>query len=269
MSTPWIHIKNTSNPALLPFVEGDITYAVLHRILQRECTDIFYNDSSVIICYSAPPYPVWVWCKDAQNDEDIAKIAQCIKTHYPLEDGYNIILSYAVLERLKAHDAYFENVSFKMELLSYQLNEIHALSSVCNGMATLATVDDLPVITSIFKDMYYEMEELVFDDEEYEKKALQVIERQQLYTWRTRQGQIVCIATAKKEGKYGSIACVYTLPEERRKGYALHLVHTLSQTLLSEQIMPILYTNGNYVASNECYKKIGFVQVGRICNIKR
>ena len=43
----------------------------------------------------------------------------------------------------------------------------------------------------------------------------------------------------------------------------------VKKELLSNDITPILYTNGNYIASNECYRKIGFEQVGRICNIKR
>ena len=58
--TQLLHLKNASNIELSKQLEGDITYSVLFRILQNDCTDIFYNEG-VIICYSNPPYPIWVW----------------------------------------------------------------------------------------------------------------------------------------------------------------------------------------------------------------
>lgn len=268
-SSQLIHLKNTSNIKLLKFVEGNITYFVLHRILQNDCTDIFTNNESVIICYSNAPYPIWIWCKDTNNENDIISIAQCIKANYPLEDGYNIIMSYELLEQLKKFDSYFENVSLKMEVLSYQLEELNELNRSCDGYVELAKVEDLEEIACMFKDMNYEMEGFVFSLEKCKEKALFFINLNQLYTWKNQNNEIVALTSKKIEGNYGSIASVYTLPKERRKGYAINLVYTVSKELLSEKITPILYTNGNYVASNECYKKIGFKQVGRICNIKR
>ena len=269
ISSQLVHLKNTSNSKLLKFVEGNITYFVLHRILQNDCTDIFTNNESVIICYSNPPYPIWVWCKDANNENDIISIPQCLKTNYPLEEGYNIITSYEVLKQLKKFDSYFENVSLKMELLSHQLTELNELNRSCDGYAELAKIDDLEEIACMFKDMSYEMEGFVFSLEKCKEKALSFINLNQLYTWKNQNNEIVALASKKIEGNYGSIASVYTLPKERRKGYAINLVYIVSKELLSNKITPILYTNGSYVASNECYKKIGFKQVGRICNLKR
>ena len=42
-----------------------------------------------------------------------------------------------------------------------------------------------------------------------------------------------------------------------------------NKTILDENLIPILYTNGGYSPSNECYKKIGYYQVGRIFNIQK
>ena len=263
------HLKNTSNIELSKFVEGNITYSVLHRILQNNCTDIFYNNKSVIVCYSNPPYPIWVWCKDTSEQADIASIAECIKTNYPLEENYNIIMSYDVLEQLRKYDSYFDNVTFKMELLSYQLRELNKINYLCDGKAVLAEFADLNIISSMLKDMYYEMEGLVFNIEDCKEKALNFIKLNQLYAWKNQNNEIVALTSKKIEGKYGSISSVYTIPKERRKGYAINLVYTVSRELLSDNITPILYTNGNYIASNECYRKIGFEQIGRICNIKR
>ena len=266
--TQLLHLKNASNIELSKQIEGNITYSVLYRILQNDCTDIFYNES-VIVCYSNPPYPIWVWCRDASKISDIISIANCIKTNYPVDKNFNIIMCYDVLEQLKKHDSYFENISFKMELFSYQLRVINEIDYLCDGHAALAELADLDVISCVFKDMYYEMEGLVFSVQECREKALDLINHNQLYVWKNKNSEIVALTSKIIEGKYGSISSVYTLPMVRRKGYAINLVHKVSQELLSNDITPILYTNGNNIAPNDCYRKIGFEQVGRICNIKR
>ena len=264
-----VHLKNASNNDLAELLKDNITFSVLHRILQSECTDIFHNNKSVIICYSNPPYPIWIWCKDANDEGNISSIAECVKTNFPLEKDYNIIMSYDVLEQLKRHDSYFDNVTVKMELLSYQLNSLNKIDYFCDGQASLAEYDDLDVISYMIKDMCYEMEELDFDIEECKERARKSINLNQMYTWKNQNNEIVALTSKKIDGQYGSIASVYTLPQARRKGYAINLVYTISKELLSENFIPILYTNGSYTPSNECYKKIGFEQVGRICNIKR
>ncbi|MBQ7362970.1 MAG: hypothetical protein IJW48_00805 [Clostridia bacterium] len=200
---------------------------------------------------------------------DIVSIAECIKNNYPLEKSYNVIMSYDVLEQLRKYDSYFENVTFKMELYSYQLRKINKINYLCDGQATLAEYADLDVIANMFKDMYFEIEGLVFDIEDCKERALKFIKHNQLYAWKNQNNEIVTLASKKIEGKYGTISSVYTVTKERRKGYAINLVYTVSKELLSENVTPILYTNGNYIASNECYIKIGFEQVGRVCNIKR
>lgn len=264
-----LHLKNASNSELSKQIEGNITYSVLYHILQNKCTDIFYNGESVIICYSNPPYPIWVWCRDARKKNDIISIADCIKKNYPLDENYNIIMSYDVLKQLKKYDRYFENVSLKMELLVYQLKVLNENHHLCDGHAAFAELAELNIISCMFKDMYYEMEGLVFSIEECRKKVLSLINQNQLYVWKNKNCEIVALTSKKIEGKYGSISSVYTLPTARRKGYAINLVHRVSQELLSDNITPILYTNGHYTASNSCYRKIGFEQIGRICNITR
>ena len=268
-SNQLIHLKNTSNTELLRLIEGDITFSVLYRILKGDCTDIFHNNESVIVCYSNSPYPIWVWCKDTSNKADIASIAACIKANYPLEDGYNIIMRHDVLEALKRYDGYFENVDFKMELLSYQLNELKQISYSCNGRAEKLTADDIETVAYLVKDMSYEMEGFVFELDECREKARKQIDLGQLYAWKNSDGEIVALSAKKIDGKFGSVSMVYTVPVHRRRGYAINLVYTITREILAEGATPILYTDGAYVASNDCYKKIGFEQVGRICNIER
>ncbi len=262
-----IHYKKQSNLLLSKLVENNITFSILHRILKNECTDIYTNNKSIIICYSYPPYPVWVWCKDVDNDDDIINISNCLKYNYLLVDNYNIILSCELLNKLKEIDDIFNQLSLNMELLSYKLTEIKTINHLCDGYMRLATYSDVDDLSLIFRDLHFEMEGFNFSLEECNSKVIDLLERSELYIWVNKNDKIVATASKSVEGKYVKIGLVYTIPEYRRRGYAINLVYSLTEILLDDDLIPILYTNGSYKASNECYKKIGYKQVGRLCNV--
>ena len=48
MGNKLLHYKKSSNIELLKLIEGDITFSVLYRILQNNCSDIFTNYERLI-----------------------------------------------------------------------------------------------------------------------------------------------------------------------------------------------------------------------------
>ena len=64
-----------------------------------------------------------------------------------------------------------------------------------------------------------------------------------------------------------SIGLVYTRKDERRKHYAEHLVYQVTEIVKNEGYIPMLYTDADYVASNACYEKIGYVLRGKLCTL--
>jgi len=64
-----------------------------------------------------------------------------------------------------------------------------------------------------------------------------------------------------------AIGLVYTRREERRKHYAENLVYQVTMIAKNAGFMPMLYTDADYVASNACYEKIGYILRGKLCTI--
>ena len=60
---------------------------------------------------------------------------------------------------------------------------------------------------------------------------------------------------------------MYTRREERRKHYAENLVFQVTMIAKNAGFMPMLYTDADYVASNACYEKIGYILRGKLCTI--
>ncbi len=260
--------KEQLKTSLHKLIEDNITYSVLSKILQGKCTDIYTNNQSFIICYSSYPYPIWVWCKDINNGEDISSIAKYLKESYLTKGKYNIILRSDLLEKLKETDPIYHNLSLKMEVLSYKLDELNKIKRFNEGMMRLASNNDLEVLAKIKKASYLEMEGFEFTLEECKNKTLEQIKNGVLYVWVNPNDEIIATASIRLDGKYASVGGVYTLPKYRRKGYATSIVYTLSNLLLKQNLTPILYTEGGYIASNECYKKIGYKLVGRLLKLE-
>ena len=265
--TNLMHYENVSCKNLQPLIFDSVTYSVLIKILNQICTHVFTDKKHVIICHSNPPYPVWVWCNNYSYD-NLCAIAHCIKKHFALENGYNVILSQELLENLQKIDAYFLNVSLKMQLFSYRLDKINNISYPVNGKVLKANKNDINALANVYHDMVYEMEGFDFDKQTCENKVSELMQNGGLYTFVNQNGEIVATTAMIKSDGFYKISAVYTLPNQRRKGYAINLVHALCKKAVSEGVTPILYTDGNYNASNECYKKIGFFQVGKLLNIQ-
>lgn len=262
------HYRDQACPALADLMQGEsITYSVLIRILQGECTDIFTDHESVIVCYSSAPWPVWVWCRDSEDRTAVMEIARCLKAHFPLEQGYDIILSYALLEKLRDTDEYFRNAKDGMGLLSYRLDAINEIEYPCQGSMGLVREEEISGLIGIWQDMHMEMEGRSFTLEHCEQSIRRCVEEKSLFAWRNDVGEIVALTRRGDQTPYSKITSVYTLPEHRRKGYAINLVHGVTETILADSLIPILYTDAGYAASNACYQKIGYRQVGSLTSI--
>lgn len=257
------HYMNTDKEELQALVEGDVSFSVLHNILSGECDHIFTDGEEVIICHSNPPYPVWVWCGAKRKVANIDVIGRYIKEHFPL-DKYDIVIDAELMRWLVESDRYFKPCKLKTVLYSYRLDKVNDIERACDGRMEMAEYKDLETLAHMHKDAAFEMEGYDFSLDKCREDMEGMIDDERLFVWRNDDGEIVAMASKGETGKFGKVSSVYTLPEHRRRGYAINLVRGVTQLIMNDGLIPTLYTDGNYSASNECYKKIGYQQVGML-----
>ncbi len=262
------HYMNTDKEELRSLVEGDVSFSVLYDILGGECEHIFTDGEEIIICHSNPPYPVWVWCGAKRKVINIDTVAKYIKEYFPPEK-YDIVIDAELMLFLSETDKYFKPCKIKTVLYSYILDETNAIDKVCDGRMEMAEYGDLETLAHIRKAMAFEMEGFDFTLDKCREDVEGMIEDDRLFIWRNDDGEIVASANKGEVGKFGKVSGVYTLPQHRRRGYAINLVRGVTQLILDEGLIPALYTDGEYSASNECYKKIGYRQAGILVIINK
>lgn len=261
------HYQNQACPEAAQLMAAEaITYSVLMKILCGPCRDIFTDHANAVVCYSNPPYPVWIWCRDADDSVVVMDIACCLKEQLPLDTVRACIMPEPLAEQLRKADPYFRDAKPGMGLLSYRLDAICEISHPCEGTMGLVEEKDVPALVDIWHDMHMEMEGMDQTRAHCEETLHRMVNGKQLFAWRVC-GKIVALTGRGNQDCYSKITSVYTLPEHRRKGYAINLVHGVTQTILADGLIPILYTDSAYAASNACYQKIGYRQVGSLVSI--
>jgi GNAT superfamily N-acetyltransferase len=262
------HYKNTSMTKLRELIRGEVKFSVLYDILGGDCNDIFTDGEEIIICYSEAPYPVWIWCCNAMSIANLAAIGECIKENFPLSE-YNIILDREIISGLAEVDSYFTNYNVNTEIFAYRLDEICDTVRNADGQIESAEICDIEVLANMWKAAAMEMERYDFPIEQCRNEVNYMIDDERLYVWKNGKGEIAAMANKGCIGEFGKVSAVYTVPKYRRLGYATSLVGEITRMIIREGLVPALYTDGGYSASNECYKKIGYRQVGKLFMINK
>ncbi len=258
------HYADSAHPFPL-WPEEEIAYSVLARILRAPCRDIYTDDADTVVCLSTLPFPVWVLSRtdDPQRLDEIAKL---LHARFPLEEGYRYVIDEALLQKLAAHDASLEG-AHKRGMLSYRLDALADATHLCDGFARLAQMDELEAHALRWQDSSYEMERVRLPIERCRESVREKIEQGQLLLWVSDEGKTVAQAAWREQAPYGCVSGVYTLPEYRRRGYAMNAVHAVTRRILEAGFTPILYTDETYAASNACYVKLGYRRVARLCSV--
>ena len=101
----------------------------------------------------------------------------------------------------------------------------------------------------------------------YRADAESFINTGNMYLWKDEQGRSAASCNYAPAGGMASINLVFTRPEFRRKHYAENLVYQVTMIVKEAGYIPMLYTDADYVASNACYEKIGYILRGELCTI--
>ena len=88
-----------------------------------------------------------------------------------------------------------------------------------------------------------------------------------LYFWKDAEGKFVASCHWHPNEGMAAIGLVFTKPEARRKHFAENLVYNVTRIAEEAGYLPMLYTDADYIASNSCYERIGYIKRGELCTV--
>ena len=251
-------------------LDGDkYTFAVLRRIMKGQTEILLSDHENVIICFTGHPFPVWIWTPDSATAEDMERVYMLAKDKGLLNGDYHFNIKYELAEYfMKRSEEDGLKFQIQTNMYAYDCPDPICPTEKADGAIHRCTMDDLDELVDII-EMFHQ--EIVIDRqnrEQYRKDAVAIIENENVFFWRNAAGKTVASCKSAPAGELASINLVFTYPDHRRKHYAENLVYQVTKTMRYQGFIPMLYTDADYVASNSCYEKIGYILRGRLCSIE-
>ena len=255
----------------LKILETDkYTFFVLSRIMTRKCTLLLSDHSRMIICYSQSPFPVWIWTADDATPEEMETTYKLSDENGFLDGMHGINMKYELAEYfIKRAAGEGKKLSILKNMYAYDctepVNETE-LTKV-DGELHLCSLDDLEAFTDFKENFHTELKLDIADRDTYRKDSKVIIEDGHTYLWKNSDGKFVASCHFRVNNNLASLSLVYTLKDFRRKHYAENLVYQVTKEAIKQGYLPTLYTDADYIASNACYSKLGYVLRGKLCTL--
>lgn len=253
-------------------LEADkLSFAVLVNILggtfplQKVITD----HKRIIIAFSAPVYPAWIWAPDDVTEEELDVIYQTIKKEFSSLENYRFNTKYEIANYLLKRIQEEEGLAYRIKanIVTYECPDPKLPAKEVDGKLECLTKDDIDLAARLIREASLAIGDRVLSEEESVEAAKEQLERQVLYIWRDAKGEPVAFCDRNTEKHYTKVSQCYTVPEARGKGYAGRMIYELCQESVSNGQLPMLYADGDYAPSNRCYQNIGFELKGKIAMI--
>lgn len=248
------------------FQKDKYKYYILLMNLESPELEMYSDEENYIICRGSKKWPTWIWTKDNFNKEIINEIEEVIKMFFTDNDKDNMTCKKELYDLLLGENFEYLNKEDYFEMGFLVCHETKK-PKICDGIISIPTDDDLPVLQKYFYDDHNEMNGVnTITMEEAKVKALEYLKSGMFYVLRNNENKIVSMAGYNVVGDKAKINAVYTPVEERKKGYAANLIYLMTNDLLKKGLTPLLYTDYNYVPSNKAYINAGYEAQGILIN---
>lgn len=233
----------------------------LLNLISRTEGNMLYSDlESYIIGRSKVGLPTWIWTIDGITTNQILMLKEDLELF--LEDGENKFTTkkelYELIKKEYDTSSYFE--------MGYLVCTNPIKPNNMKGIYTNPNYGDKMTLAKMWIDNEKEMEDINISQEEALETVEEWIKSNNFYVLKNNSGKIVCMAGYSRLDDTAKITHVYTPKEERGKGYCKSLIYQLTKRLLDEGLIPLLYTDYKYEASNKAYKDIGYTDEGILIN---
>ena len=243
-------------------------FSVLMRILGYECRLTLTDGERLIICYSAHPYPVWVWLPDDAGEDELERAYKLVRESFGFSSGYRYNIKYAHADyfiRRAGEDG--ESLSITANMHAYTCDTPIEPQRSRESHLRRAKEGEIELVTRLIDEFHREASIDKTNMQTYRKRARDLIADGCFYLLIDGAGEVAASCTLTPQGAQAAIGSVYTLPTKRRQGHAARMVCEATRLAIEMGKTPVLYTDADYPASNACYTSIGYKRMGSLCTI--
>lgn len=248
--------------------KDELTFSVLTGIVNYGCEKVLTDHENFVICYSCPPYPVWIWVADGVHRDILEQVWNLTTEEFPSGQGYRYNMKYDTAEFfLEKSRETGDELGIEINMNTYACHKLAAPARETDGGLCRAAMDDLEELAQFSYLFRQEIGTDLADLEECRKKIRGMIETEGIWLWKNDAGETVAMCAYDVSGTLGKVTHVYTRQSARRRSYAQHVVYEVTRMIREQGLLPVLYADADYAASNACYQGIGYEVEGKLCTV--
>ncbi len=240
------------------FKKDKYKFYIALKILAYDKSIIYSNENDYIIMQMNENFPIWIWTRDDIKDNLIVEMMEIINLYFNNNSKITC--------KKEFYDLMINNNVHIDETKSFEMGTLHCEKTIMPkniiGKMEIANISNLNILSKYWYNDYVEMEEKNYSLDQATIDMKQMIEEGNFYILKDKNDKIVSMARYTQIDDVASINKVYTPKEERKKGYCANLIYNLSNKLLNDGIIPMLYTDYNYIPSNKSYMNVGYAKDG-------
>ena len=246
------------------FQKDKYKFALILQNLDSEELELYSDEENYVLCRGGKKWPTWIWTKDNFDKSLLPEIEEAIDL-YRLDVDTRFTCKKELYDMLqKDNYPYLGDYYFEMGFLVCEKTK---KPKEVDGHIDYATEKDRDILTRF---IYNESREISDVNDQSMEEANETFEKRlalgTYYVWKNSKEEIVAQACYRILDGNAKIAGVYTIPNERGKGYAANLIYQLTNKVLEEGNHVSLYTDYEYIPSNKAYKNVGYVDKDVLIN---
>ncbi|MDE7327777.1 MAG: hypothetical protein K2N63_16115 [Lachnospiraceae bacterium] len=248
------------------FLKDQYMFSLILQNLSSQDLELYSDEESYIFCRGKKQCPVWIWTKDGIDRRKIGELKEGIlryliegqRVKYTCKKEIYDLLAECGSDKFSLHD-YFE--------MGFLICRETKKPRDCDGWFDSARKEEREVLAKYRFQALMEMEGVQpVPLEQAQADVDLLLEEGSFFVLRNPEGEIVCMANWRITGEQARVTGVYTPPQNRRKAYAANLIWHITNRLLSDGRVPLLYTDYHYAPSNQAYKNAGYEDMGKLIN---
>lgn len=251
------------------FVSDEVQYNLIHRISEgSDALGIKTPDNKMILAQT-PGHNAWLWFSKETPPEERRALINNLVGYLNSDQLSGVSGDPQTVEMFAQAFSKKRGIGYQTEMTmeSYHCPKVIKPVNV-TGEIKKATLENINTVAAYLAGFLEDAFGTSVEENTQLSKAQTMIETGNLYFWLINGKPVSMANISHRSSRHARINAVFTPITHRKNGYASALVAELCANIHSEGLVPMLYADISNPDSNKVYKNIGFIESGKITEIK-
>ncbi|MGG3564373.1 GNAT family N-acetyltransferase [Neobacillus rhizosphaerae] len=251
------------------FLSEEVQYNLLHRISEVSDALSIKTANNRMIFAQTQGQKAWLWVSKETPLEEQKEILQNLVNYLNSNQLPGVSGDPQIAEMFAEFFSKKRGMGYETEMTmeSYHCPKLIKPVNV-PGEIRKATLEDIDTVAAYLAGFVEDAFGTSVEASTQQSKAQTMIETGNLYFWLINGKPVSMANISHRSPRHARINAVFTPITHRKNGYASALVAELCENIHSEGLVPMLYADISNPDSNKVYKNIGFIESGKIAEIK-